>query len=152
MIYCYTDSLLHSFFKCISWYFFLFQNSIISSNLRLDIFFWFKFWQLLLRDVGGGGVDWNYGEGKNRRRIFCDFHFCSNIYSLTHSVSNVVRSTDWFKARGQKQHFWLLYILFWLLRLGIGWNFMIDNQLQLTDRLSIMISSSHFWSNWVLEV
>ena len=38
------------------------------------------------------------------------------------------------------------------LGLGIGCNFMIDNQLQPTDRLSIIISSSHFCSNWVLEV
>ena len=36
--------------------------------------------------------------------------------------------------------------------LGIDCNFMIDNQLQQTDRLSIIISSSHFFSNWVLEV
>ena len=36
--------------------------------------------------------------------------------------------------------------------LGIGCNFMIDNQLQPTDRLLIIISSSHFCSNWVLEV
>ena len=40
---------------------------------------------------------------------------------------------------------------FWL-GLGIGCNFMIDNQLQPTDRLSMIISSSHFCSNWVLEV
>ena len=39
-----------------------------------------------------------------------------------------------------------------LVGLGIGCNFMIDNQLQPTDRLSIIISSSHFCSNWVLEV
>ena len=38
------------------------------------------------------------------------------------------------------------------LGLGIGCNFMIDNQLQPTDRLSIIISSSHFCSNLVLEV
>ena len=31
--------------------------------------------------------------------------------------------------------------------LGIGCNFMIDNQLQPTDRLSIIISSSHCCSN-----
>ena len=36
--------------------------------------------------------------------------------------------------------------------LGIGCNFMIGNQLQPTDRLSIIISSSHFCINWVLEV
>ena len=36
--------------------------------------------------------------------------------------------------------------------LGIGCNFMIDNQLQPIDQLSIIISSSHFCSNWVLEV
>ena len=39
-----------------------------------------------------------------------------------------------------------------LVGLGIGSNFMIDNQLQPTDRLSIIISSSHFCSNWVLKV
>ena len=38
------------------------------------------------------------------------------------------------------------------LGLGICCNFMIDNQLQPTDRLSIIISSSHFCSNWELEV
>ena len=36
--------------------------------------------------------------------------------------------------------------------LGIGCNFIIDNQLQPTNRLSIVISSSHFCRNWVLEV
>ena len=40
----------------------------------------------------------------------------------------------------------------WQLGLGIGCNFMIDNQLQPTDRLLIIISLSHFCSNWVLEV
>ena len=34
--------------------------------------------------------------------------------------------------------------------LVIGCNFMIDKQLQPTDRLSIMIGSSH--RNWVIEV
>ena len=42
--------------------------------------------------------------------------------------------------------------IFKILGLGIGCNFMIDNQLQPTDQLSIIISSSHFCSNWVLEV
>ena len=50
-----------------------------------------------------------------------------------------------FKSQYQKRH--VLY-----LGLGIGCNFMIDNQLQLTSRLSIIISSSHFCSYWVLEV
>ena len=39
-----------------------------------------------------------------------------------------------------------------ILGLGIGCNFMIDNQLQPTDPLSIIISLSHFCSNRVLEV
>ena len=39
-----------------------------------------------------------------------------------------------------------------ILGLGIGCNFMIYNQLQPTKRLSIIISLSHFCSNWVLEV
>ena len=33
--------------------------------------------------------------------------------------------------------------------LGIGCNFIIDNQLQPTERLAIIISSSHSFSNWV---
>ena len=36
-----------------------------------------------------------------------------------------------------------------ILGLGIGCNFIIDNQLQPTDRLSIIISSSHSFGNWV---
>ena len=36
--------------------------------------------------------------------------------------------------------------------LGIGCNFMIDNQLHPTDRLSIIIESLHFFTYWVLEV
>ena len=41
---------------------------------------------------------------------------------------------------------------YWPLGLGIGCNFMIGNQLQPTDRLSIIINSSHFCSNSVLGV
>ena len=37
-----------------------------------------------------------------------------------------------------------------LVGLGIGCNFIIDNQWQPTNRLSIIIYSSHFFSNWVL--
>ena len=37
----------------------------------------------------------------------------------------------------------------WILGLGIGCNFIIDNRLQPTGRLSIIIGSSHFFGNWV---
>ena len=36
----------------------------------------------------------------------------------------------------------------WVSRVG---NFMIDIQLQLTDQLLIIIGSSHFFGDWVLE-
>ena len=49
-------------------------------------------------------------------------------------------------------HDFVMIRLHQILGLGIGCKFMIDNQLQPTDRLSIIISSSHFCSNWVLEV
>ena len=49
-------------------------------------------------------------------------------------------------------HRYAKYIGFQNIGLGIGYTFMVNNQLQPTDRLLIIFGSSHFFSSWVLEV
>ena len=67
---------------------------------------------------------------------------CENILNFQVTVKCITDPDGNFKRNAEVS----------MLGLGIGFNFMIDNRLQPIDRLSIIISSSHFCSNWVLEV
>ena len=77
----------------------------------------------------------------NQYRSFC-VSISGGRPTSGHSDSSSSDSYDY--SRGKFPLYFFLIVSLELLGLGIGCNFMIDNQLQPTDRLSIMISSLHF--------